>query len=131
MQMKPKAVVGDFITINGRPAQTFEVFAYTHEISVDAEVMFEEIYYDVHCANSGEYVLVSDEDITPCNVTEAVEGVSNDETIDDLLEDLLFALELREVFGDHLCREKKDDYYVIKINDIKSELEAATKEGRN
>lgn len=60
----PKATIGDMINIKGYGSTTFQVFSVMHEIYVDAEVSYEEIYYDCYCDKDNQYYYADDEDVT-------------------------------------------------------------------
>src|SRR5690625_3002150 len=60
----PKACIGDIVNIKGYGNWTFEVFSIMHEIYVDADVSYDEVYYDCYSYSDGDYYFADDEDIT-------------------------------------------------------------------
>ena len=69
----PKACIGDIVNIKGYGNRTFEVLSIMHEIYVDADVSYDEVYYDCYSYSDGDYYFADDEDITVVSRPEQVD----------------------------------------------------------
>ena len=138
-RMEPIANIGDLVSVKEQGMRIFEVIGFSHEYQIDAENVFEEIYYDLVCVTTAEFMLA---DQFSVNVVESAGGkpvdylpkierseprVEEEPTVDDLLDELRDALELRELFGDHEDDEKKDRKIALKVCEVKAKLKEATR----
>jgi len=133
-RMEPIANIGDLVSVREHGMRIFEVIGFSHEYQIDAENVFEEIYYDLMCVSTAGFVMA---DQSSVNVVESAGGkpveylpkmerseprIEAEPIIDDLLDELRDALELREMFGDHEDDEKEDRKIALKVCEVKAKL---------
>ena len=63
-KMRPKAEIGDLVTVSGYGTRVWKVDAYDMNLRFESGIIAEEITYEVVCVDTGEYDLAWHEDIT-------------------------------------------------------------------
>lgn len=63
-KMRPKAEIGDLVTVSGYGTRVWKVDAYDMNLRFESGIVAEEITYEVVCVDTGEYDLAWHEDIT-------------------------------------------------------------------
>lgn len=63
-KMRPKAEIGDLVTVGGYGTRVWKVDAYDMNLRFESGIVAEEITYEVVCVDTGEYDLAWHEDVT-------------------------------------------------------------------
>ena len=135
--IRPIANIGDLVSVKGYGIRTFQVDAFSHEFHYDAENVSEEIYYDVTCTTTLEYLLADQSAIAvvsraagapqylQANVKRP-QATAHVPTTDELLDELSDALALKEMFGEP-GNPDGDLSYALRVDEIKAKLRDLTK----